>query len=177
MGKGADKRIPEAAKPAGDGSSDKRVFVAGMWRRLMATGVDGIFLAPILVFTGWLALRITGTPLADLGRVRMETMLEAVLEGGSMLYSLLALGIAILLLYGAMFMTISGATPGLRMLRLKVINVYGDPPEWWRMVLRCVGFLASCLFLGLGFLWIGFDREKRGLPDWMAGTYVIRGDR
>ena len=29
--------------------------------------------------------------------------------------------------------------------------------------------------LGLGFAWIGFDREKRGLHDWLAGTYVVRG--
>jgi uncharacterized RDD family membrane protein YckC len=23
-------------------------------------------------------------------------------------------------------------------------------------------------------LWMGFDSEKRGLQDWIAGTYVIR---
>jgi uncharacterized RDD family membrane protein YckC len=28
--------------------------------------------------------------------------------------------------------------------------------------------------LALGFLWIGFDREKRGLHDWLADTYVVR---
>jgi uncharacterized RDD family membrane protein YckC len=26
----------------------------------------------------------------------------------------------------------------------------------------------------LGFLWVGFDSEKRGLHDWIAGTYVIK---
>ena len=152
----------------------KKVYVAGMWRRLLATFVDGICLAPIMLLTGWLALRITGTPLPDPGKVRVEMVLETMLEGGGMLYSLVALALAILLLYGIMFMTITGATPGLRMFRLRVVNIYGDPPEWWRMILRSIGFLTSCLFLGLGFLWIGFDREKRGLPDWLAGTYVIR---
>jgi uncharacterized RDD family membrane protein YckC len=28
--------------------------------------------------------------------------------------------------------------------------------------------------LSLGYLWIAFDAEKRGLHDWIAGTYVIR---
>jgi uncharacterized RDD family membrane protein YckC len=28
--------------------------------------------------------------------------------------------------------------------------------------------------LGLGFLWIGFDSEKRGLQDWVSGTYVVK---
>jgi uncharacterized RDD family membrane protein YckC len=26
----------------------------------------------------------------------------------------------------------------------------------------------------LGFFWVGFDSEKRGLHDWIAGTYVIK---
>ena len=174
MGKGAVKQMSENASRAEDNDPAKKVYVAGMWHRLLATFVDGICLAPIILLTGWLALRITGTPLPDPGRVRVEMVLETMLEGGGMLYSLLALALAILLLYGIMFMTITGATPGLRIFGLRVINVYGDPPEWWRMILRSIGFLTSCLFLGLGFLWIGFDREKRGLPDWLAGTYVIR---
>jgi hypothetical protein len=36
------------------------------------------------------------------------------------------------------------------------------------------GYLAGVATLFLGFLWIGFDNEKRGLQDWIAGTYVIR---
>jgi hypothetical protein len=39
---------------------------------------------------------------------------------------------------------------------------------------RCAGYLAGIATLFLGFLWIGFDHEKRGLQDWIAGTYVIR---
>jgi len=174
MAKGAEKPKSDSRSRADDDAPTKKVHVAGMWRRLMATLVDGICLAPILLLTAWLALRVIGTPLPDPAKVRVEMVLETMLDGGGMLYSLVALTLAILLLYGILFMTISGATPGLRMLRLRVINVYGDPPEWWRMILRSIGFLTSCLFLGLGFLWIGFDREKRGLPDWLAGTYVIR---
>ena len=36
------------------------------------------------------------------------------------------------------------------------------------------GYLAGLATAFLGFLWIGFDAEKRGLHDWIAGTYVIR---
>ena len=57
---------------------------------------------------------------------------------------------------------------------MKVIDVYGDPPSPARCVARCAGYLASVATLFLGFLWIGFDSEKRGLQDWIAGTYVIR---
>jgi len=163
-------RTPEASA-----EHAPEVQVAGMWRRLLATLVDAAILAPLLVLLGYVAFRVTGYRVPLGPELRVETALELILEGGTMLYGLAGLGVFLLLLYGFLFMSTTGATPGLRLLRLRVINVYGAPPEWWRTVLRCLGFVLGALLLGLGFLWIGFDREKRGLHDWLAGTYVIRG--
>ncbi len=173
---------PEAqlARGGGDGTgdaADQTVRVAGLWRRLLATIVDGVVLSPVLLLLGWLAFRVTGLRPPVGQDLRPEAILEVFLEGGSFLYGLIGTGLVILLLYGVLFMATTGATLGLRLLRLRVINPYGDSPEWWRMLLRCLGFLISVLLLGLGFLWIGFDREKRGLHDWLAGTYVIRCER
>jgi len=64
----------------------------------------------------------------------------------------------------------------MRALGLKVIDVYGEPPSVTRSALRTLGYLAGLATLGLGFVWVGFDAEKRGLHDWIAGTYVIRTD-
>ncbi len=151
----------------------QRVYVAGMWRRLLAAALDAVVLSPVFLFVGWLTSSITGLELPRGGRFLPENLVEYFLEGGVVLYGTLGLGLLLIVLYGAIFTLTTGATPGLRLLRMKVINVYGSAPEWWRMVLRSCGFLVSCALLGLGFLWIGFDREKRGLPDWLAGTYVI----
>ena len=68
----------------------------------------------------------------------------------------------------------AGRTPGMRLLRLRIINPYGEPPGALRALVRTAGYVLSFATLSLGFLWIGFDREKRGLHDWIAGTYVIR---
>jgi uncharacterized RDD family membrane protein YckC len=57
---------------------------------------------------------------------------------------------------------------------MKIIDVYGERPSAPRCVARCAGYLASVATLFLGFLWMGFDSEKRALQDWIAGTYVIR---
>jgi uncharacterized RDD family membrane protein YckC len=152
----------------------RSVRVAGLWRRLLASLVDGLILSPLLFLLGWLTARLTGYRLPLGPAWRVESLLEVVLEGGSMLYSLLTVGLLVLLLYAFLFLVTTGATPGLRLLRLRVISIYGDTPEWWRALLRCGGWLLGLLVLGLGFVWIGFDREKRGLHDWMAGTYVIR---
>jgi uncharacterized RDD family membrane protein YckC len=161
----------QASSPTSAGRS---VRVAGLWRRLVASLVDGLILSPLLILLGWLAFRITGYRLPLGPELRIESLLELVLEGGTMLYSLIGVGLVVLCLYFFLFMATTGATPGLRLLRLRVISVYGRTPEWWRALLRCVGWVLGLLLLGLGFVWIGFDREKRGLHDWVAGTYVIR---
>ena len=40
-----------------------RVYVAGMWRRLVATLVDLLILGPILLGGGWITTRLTGLKL------------------------------------------------------------------------------------------------------------------
>ena len=85
-----------------------------------------------------------------------------------------ALFLAIGLMYLLVFQIASGHTLGMRLLKMKIIDVYGDRPSAARCVARTAGYLASIATLFLGFLWIGFDSEKRGLHDWIASTYVIR---
>ena len=63
--------------------------------------------------------------------------------------------------------------PGKRLLGLMVIDVYGERPGLARTLLRTSGYLVSAALFSLGFLWIGFDRERRALHDWLAGTYVV----
>jgi uncharacterized RDD family membrane protein YckC len=166
-----------AESPLCRSEPEQTVKVAGMWRRLAATIVDAAILSPVLALAFWIAIRVTGYRLPLGPELRVESALELILEGGSMLYSLIGLGLLVLLLYGFLFMSTTGATPGLRLLRLRLITIYGATPEWWRVVLRCLGFVLSAALLGLGFVWMAFDREKRGLHDWLAGTYVIRSAR
>ena len=84
------------------------------------------------------------------------------------------LTVAIAVLYLLVFQIALGRTLGMRLLRIKIIDVYGDRPSAARCAVRCAGYLAGLATLLLGFLWMGFDSEKRGLHDWVAGTYVIR---
>lgn len=172
MSQGVESAVlPDSAVP------QPVVRVAGFWRRTAAALVDGVCLTPAILLLGWLAFRVTGLRLPGASDVRLESLLELFLEGGGLAYGLLAMAVLIVLLYGFLFTVVTGATPGLRLLGLRVISVYGDFPEWWRVMLRCLGFVVAGLLLGLGLVWVGFDREKRGLHDWVAGTYVIRDKR
>ena len=82
--------------------------------------------------------------------------------------------IAIALVYALIFHLTTGRTPGMRAVRVRVIDLYGDPPSTGRALVRCAGYLACVATLGLGFLWVAFDSEKRGLHDVLSGTLVVK---
>lgn len=67
------------------------------------------------------------------------------------------------------------ATPGKAALAARIVDVAtGGKPPFLKLVVRSVGYLLSALPLGLGFLWIAWDRRKQGWHDKLAGTMVIR---
>jgi hypothetical protein len=68
-----------------------------------------------------------------------------------------------------------GATQGKSLLGLTVRTKDGVVPiGYGRAALRVLGYLVSSLPFCLGFLWIAFSEDKRGLHDFIAGTRVTR---
>ena len=104
----------------------------------------------------------------------IDMWIDFVLASDPALLMGFGLTIAVGLIYLLVFHITLGRTLGMRVLGIKVIDVYGDAPSPARCVARCAGYVAGVATLFLGFLWIGFDAEKRGLQDWIAGTYVIK---
>ena len=66
----------------------------------------------------------------------------------------------------------SRATPGKRAARIIVTDAGGERISFARASLRCLGRLAVMATLGLGLLIAWFDRQRRGLDDFIAGTRV-----
>jgi uncharacterized RDD family membrane protein YckC len=146
------------------------VYVVGFWKRLLAGLIDlGVILPAALLITV-IAGKLTGVkPPAG-----FDVWL-LLLDNEPALAMALGLTIAVAAIYVLVFQILRARTLGMRVLNLKIIDVYGDPPSPGRCVLRTLGYLAGVVTLFLGFIWIGFDGEKRGLHDWIAGTYVIQG--
>ena len=70
---------------------------------------------------------------------------------------------------------VKGATPGKRLLGLKVVAEDGSEPIGLsRATVRVLGYLLSGLTLGIGFLMIAFGGS---LHDRLAGTRVVRRER
>jgi uncharacterized RDD family membrane protein YckC len=152
------------------------VFVVGFWKRAVAATIDLAIVIPVALVVTWIVSKIAGVhlPPNNLRLTDLDLWLDLVLATDPALVMGLVLFLAIGLVYLVVAHIVLGRTLGMRVLKMKVIDVYGDPPSPARCLIRCAGYLASVASLFLGFLWIGFDSEKRGLQDWIAGTYVIR---
>jgi uncharacterized RDD family membrane protein YckC len=152
------------------------VYVVGFWRRLAAALIDLAVVIPAALIVTLLASRITGLriPMSHLHVLDIDLWIDLALATDPALVMALVLFGAIGLVYLLVFQIVVGQTLGMRVLKMKIIDVYGERPSAPRCVARCAGYLAGVATLFLGFLWMGFDSEKRGLQDWIAGTYVIR---
>lgn len=80
--------------------------------------------------------------------------------------------------YGVLFIGLKGQTPGKMAMGIQVVNQQGQIPGIGRAALReIIGKLVSGVAVGLGYAWIGWDRQKRGWHDHIGGTFVVRKRR
>ena len=75
--------------------------------------------------------------------------------------------------YYASSWTASGKTPGMVLLGVQVVGLDGSRAGTRRGVIRTLAFPLSFILLGLGFIGILFQRDRRALHDLIAGTAVI----
>jgi uncharacterized RDD family membrane protein YckC len=76
-------------------------------------------------------------------------------------------------LYFAYSWAASGKTFGMAVLGVRVISADGAAATARQAVVRTLAFPLSFLLLGLGFLGIVLQRDRRALHDLIAGTAVI----
>ncbi len=168
LGKDAATTCPACGQPL------VPVRVAGFWRRLVATFVDGLILLVTAVPLFYGLTCATGEPGPLRGGLSLDGVLQflAVDPLDIVLWLLPLLGI--IGLYFLLFTALSGRTPGQKLVGIRVINRAGGPPGPWRAMLRLAGTALGLAPGGLGSLWMAFDREKRAFHDYLTGTYVVR---
>ena len=152
------------------------MHVVGFWKRAVAAAVDLAVVVPTAMLITFLVSKITGVklPSEKLRLLDLDLWIDLVLATDPAIVMGIVLFVAVGVTYLFVFHLLQGRTLGMRLLKMRVIDVYGDRPSPARCAARCAGYLASAATLFLGFLWMGFDSEKRGLQDWLAGTYVVR---
>jgi uncharacterized RDD family membrane protein YckC len=75
--------------------------------------------------------------------------------------------------YLVFFWTLAGQTPGMRVMGLRVADRSGGPPRVGRSLVRLIGLLLAIIPMFAGFLPVLFDRRRRALQDYLAGTVVV----
>jgi uncharacterized RDD family membrane protein YckC len=151
-----------------------RVRVAGFWRRLAAGVVDALVLVSVFGILATIAALVMGHPLPRLGQIGPDYVVDMAVNGGVLAEVGLALLASLGFVYFFLFTALRGQTFGKHLMKLRVIDAWGERPSLGRALVRTGAYLPSLALLALGLVWIGFDREKRGLHDWIADTYVVR---
>lgn len=151
-----------------------RYRAGGFFRRLLATVVDVVVLAPLLVLL-LLALVFWFSPASShQARPTIEWFLTLLGQGGLVGRGWLIVTGVTWFWYRFVFHAGWGCTLGQRLLGLRLIDEYGERPGLARTGLRALAAIGSLGLAGGGFLWAAFDKQRRTLHDWIAGTYVIR---
>jgi uncharacterized RDD family membrane protein YckC len=76
------------------------------------------------------------------------------------------------------FWIMKQATPGKMAISAKIVDAEsGKPARSSQLVGRYFAYFVAMLPLGLGIVWVAFDRRKQGWHDKLAGTVVVRQAR
>ena len=135
---------------------------AGFWIRVVAKLVDSAIL-----WAAGLLLTFAAAPLLY-GRTPGAT--SPFFDDRPLL---LLLQFAAAAAYDTLFVGRFGATPGKMAAGLAVVTPAGGPVAYGTALCRHFAEILSGLILGLGFVMVAFDAEKRGLHDRICRTRVV----
>jgi uncharacterized RDD family membrane protein YckC len=132
----------------------------GIATRAAALGIDALLIVAVFTaLSGFVAL------ISSLvGTLRPAWLVGLLLGAG---WTLVAGGYLVLFWSGA------GRTPGMNLLRVRVRDGSGGPPSVGRSIVRVLATWIAIVPFFAGYLPVLFDRRRRGLPDFVAGTEVV----
>jgi uncharacterized RDD family membrane protein YckC len=140
--------------------SGPRVPYAGIATRAVALGIDAVLSQGIFI-VGAALLGLAGSLVGELRPAWLVAFLAAagwVLTG---------------ITYFAGFWAVTGQTPGMRLMHVRVVARDGAPPHAGRALVRVVGLVLAIVPVFAGFIPVLIDDRRRGLPDFLAGTVVV----
>ena len=129
---------------------------APLGRKLLAAGVDGLFVAAGLAIFGYVLFRFNA-PLQP-----SKLMSQAAAMVVTVLWSA----------YQYAFLVYTGSTPGIRTCRLALTRFDGRPVSRSVRRWRVLASFLSCISLGLGYAWCFFDEDQLSWHDRITKTHL-----
>jgi uncharacterized RDD family membrane protein YckC len=136
------------------------VGYVGLVTRAVAAAIDAVVVNVIAVIVGAMVNLVASL----FGHTGPLTAAEAII--GGIVWWLWVVT------YFVSFWTLTGQTPGCRILGIRVENASGPKISSRQGLRRFVGVVLAALPLGAGFLLILVDNQRRGLQDRVGGTVV-----
>ena len=135
---------------------------AGFWVRAGATILDGIILTPVNLLIGFL-----------LGMSMFNSIQND--PGSALTMQVIAqfIQVTISFLYTTLLIWKYGGTLGVLACGLRIVNADGTQISYLKSVGRYFAYILNGFTLGIGFIMVAFDREKRALHDMICETRVI----
>ena len=113
----------------------------------------------------------------DAGLLLLAIFIMAPISGGKLFSKDAAFAdIAILIVYFLIPTAITGKTLGKWVAGISVVDIDGKIPGPVAIPREIVGKFVSYAVLGIGFIWIIFDKKNQSWHDKIAGTYVIEDE-
>ena len=132
---------------------------SGFWIRLLAWFIDSIALI--------------ATELAVVAALP-GLSLTRYWDGSEFMWIFNEISFFLAIAYYTLAVSLFSTTIGKRLLGLYVLRRDGSKIGFPKAFSRYLAYIPSYLLLGIGFLMIGFSRDKRGLHDRICDTVVIK---
>ncbi len=143
---------------------------ASFKRRLVATLVDGLILLIIgYVLRVSLGIEIT----SHISSAKTLEELATISNSGITKYANFVSIALAFLYYFIFYVYFDGATPGKKLLGMKLVKTDGKPLNFATILVRHLFSFVSSSALFLGYIWTIFDSKKQTWHDKVAGTYVV----
>lgn len=140
----------------------RRAASPGLLRRLAAIGYDAVLVFGVLLLV-WTLFYFVLAAITGQEAVGQSPLAQ--------LYWPLAL--LSMVGFHAWFWTHGGQTLGMKSWRIRVVDAQGRDPTLGQAVARYLWAWVSAAALGLGFLWLLFDRERLTWHDRLSGTRLV----
>jgi len=157
---------------------DNKIKYAGFGMRMLASTIDCVLSTMLLMPFYSIFERIHGSNAVQnmlasgvsIQNIPRDQLVECLIrQAASLSLQMLIVAIAVLI-----FWFYKSSTPGKMLLRMKIVDAKtGGIPSKKQFLKRFFGYILSVLPIGIGFMWIYYDKKHQGLHDKLAGTLVI----
>jgi len=140
---------------------NKEVQYVGFWPRFLATIIDSILLSGIIYIILWFLIGpdiFNPEASYSMTQFTFESLIPFVVVMA--------------------FWITKSATPGKMLLKMRIVDseTY-EKVSPSRLFLRYVAYFVSIIPLGLGLLWVAWDKKKQGWHDKIAKTVIIKSKK